>query len=78
MFTIKQPSTILLWPHRVNEDKQPEIIKDMKGGLANKVLMTQNMNLTKFVLNCDCVRYSNHKSIRFLITVLIIRSCYEY
>lgn len=45
--TARRPVTIILWPHRYNEDKQPEIIEDMKGGLANKVLMTQNMNLTK-------------------------------
>ena len=45
--TERQPITIMLWPHRYNEDKQPQIVEDMKNGLGNTLLMTQKMNLSK-------------------------------
>jgi hypothetical protein len=39
---------ILMWPHRYNNDKQPEIIEDIKITLINvEVVITQKMDLTK-------------------------------
>ena len=38
---------MLIWPHRYNADKQPEIIEDLKNDLVFDVVITQKANLNK-------------------------------
>lgn len=37
----------LIWPHRYNDDKQPEIVEDLKGSLNCETVITQKLNLSK-------------------------------
>lgn len=38
---------MVIWPHRYNADKQPEIIEDLKNELSCEVVITQKANLNK-------------------------------
>jgi len=38
---------VVMWPHRYNDDKQPEIIQDMISDIRGEVVITQKMNLSK-------------------------------
>lgn len=39
---------IIVWPHRYNEDKQPEIIEDLQKELDYEVVITQKLDLDKY------------------------------
>ena len=37
----------VIWPHRYNEDKQPEIAEDLVGRIGANLVITQKLNLSK-------------------------------
>lgn len=41
-----EKTTDVIWPHRYNDDKQPEIVEDMGKDIAD-IVITQKMDLTK-------------------------------
>lgn len=43
----KPKSKKVIWPHRYNADKQPEIVEDLANRLRHKLIITQKMNLSK-------------------------------
>jgi hypothetical protein len=43
----KEKSKTVIWPHRYNADKQPEIVKDLAEILDHNLIITQKMNLSK-------------------------------
>jgi hypothetical protein len=40
-------SNYMIWPHRYNADKQPEIVETMKYSISCETIITQQMNLSK-------------------------------
>lgn len=38
---------ILMWPHRYNSDKQPEIVEDLKNHIQASTVITQKLSLSK-------------------------------
>lgn len=43
----KDKENILMWPHRYNSDKQPEIIEDLKQDIQAETIITQKLSLNK-------------------------------
>jgi len=37
----------MIWPHRYNADKQPDIVEDLQNAIYARTLITQKMNLSK-------------------------------
>lgn len=37
----------MIWPHRYNADKQPEIVEDLRYSISGETIITQKMNLSK-------------------------------
>jgi hypothetical protein len=46
-YILKAKRDIVLFPHRLNSDKQPDIIDDMSSDLRANVIVNQRLNLTK-------------------------------
>lgn len=46
-FFDKPKEDIIMWPHRYNADKQPEIVEDLAKHINAKFVITQKENLTK-------------------------------
>jgi hypothetical protein len=40
-------TNIMIWPHRYNADKQPEIVEDLVSSILGETIITQKMNLSK-------------------------------
>lgn len=40
-------NSTMIWPHRYNADKQPEIVEDLKHHLGSPILITQKLGLSK-------------------------------
>jgi hypothetical protein len=38
---------VMIWPHRYNDDKQPNIMEDVRDSITGETLVTQKMNLSK-------------------------------
>jgi len=38
---------VMIWPHRYNDDKQPQIMENLSYGLNGDTIVTQKMNLSK-------------------------------
>lgn len=44
---INPRKNVIMWPHRYNDDKQPEIVEDLSTHIDSEFIITQKMNLSK-------------------------------